>query len=100
MHTPAPMRKLALAILVFDSATIVPEAAHAGGCVTDDQADVCVTRDIYFMPGVHLHTVEAATVHCHDRALHINQIILAQALSFPNKDCAIFGRIPQSQPCS
>jgi hypothetical protein len=28
-------------------------------------------------------------VNRHDRALHVNQIILAQVLSFPIKDCAI-----------
>ena len=39
-----------------------------------------------------LHAIQAAAVHRHDGALHINQIILAQAIaeSFPIKDCAIF----------
>jgi len=47
------MPKLALAILVLALAVILPEkVAHAAGCVTDDQSDVCVTRDIHFMPGV------------------------------------------------
>jgi hypothetical protein len=37
-----------------------------------------------------LHTVKTAAVNRHDRALHVNQIILAQLLPFPVKDCAIF----------
>jgi hypothetical protein len=36
-----------------------------------------------------LHAVKTATVYRHDRSLHVNQIILAQLLSFPIKDCAI-----------
>jgi hypothetical protein len=47
---------------------------------------------------VTLDAVQAATVHSHYGALHVDQIILAQALSFPNKDCAIFGRQTQSRP--
>jgi hypothetical protein len=38
---------------------------------------------------VTLDAVKPATVYRHDRALHVNQIILAQLLSFPIKDCAI-----------
>jgi hypothetical protein len=38
-----------------------------------------------------LHAVETAAVNRHDRALHVNQIILAQLLPFPVKDCATFG---------
>ena len=38
---------------------------------------------------VALHTVKPAAVNRYDRALHVNQIILAQALPFPIKDCAI-----------
>jgi hypothetical protein len=37
-----------------------------------------------------LHTVKTAAVNRHDRALHVDQIILAQLLPFPVKDCAIF----------
>jgi hypothetical protein len=33
------------------------------------------------VPGVTLHAVQPATVNGHDRALHINQIILAQLLA-------------------
>jgi hypothetical protein len=47
---------------------------------------------------VTLHPIQAAAVHRHDGALHINQIILAQALSFPNKDCATFRRSTQPRP--
>ena len=47
---------------------------------------------------VTLHAIQAATMHRDDGALHIDQIILAQALSFPNKDCAIFDPEPQSEP--
>ena len=36
----------------------------------------------YLVSLVALHTVKAATVHSHNRALHINQIVLAQTLSF------------------
>jgi hypothetical protein len=39
---------------------------------------------------VTLHAVKTAAVNRHDRALHVNQIILAQLLSFPIKDCAIW----------
>jgi hypothetical protein len=37
---------------------------------------------------VTLHAIKPAAVHRHDRALHVYQIILAQLLSFPIKDCA------------
>ena len=39
---------------------------------------------------VTLHAIKTAAVNGHDRALHVNQIILAQLLSFPIKDCAIW----------
>jgi hypothetical protein len=39
---------------------------------------------------VALHAIEPAAVDRHDRALHVNQIILAQLLPFPIKDCATF----------
>jgi hypothetical protein len=39
---------------------------------------------------VALHAIKTAAVNRHDRALHVNQIILAQLLPFPIKDCAIF----------
>jgi hypothetical protein len=44
-----------------------------------------------------LDPIQASAVHRNDGALHIDQIILAQALSFPNKDCAILGPKPQSE---
>jgi hypothetical protein len=39
---------------------------------------------------VTLHAVESAAVNRHDRALHIDQIVLAQIASIPflNNDCA------------
>ena len=37
---------------------------------------------------VALHAIKPAAVDRHDRALHVNQIILAQLLPFPIKDCA------------
>ena len=39
----------------------------------------------HFMSLVALHAVQTAAVNRHDRALHINQIILAQLLSFQSK---------------
>jgi hypothetical protein len=39
---------------------------------------------------VALNPIKTAAVNRHDRALHVNQIILAQLLSFPIKDCATF----------
>ena len=38
---------------------------------------------------VALHAVQAAAVNRYHGTLHVNQIILAQLLSFPIKDCAI-----------
>ena len=35
-----------------------------------------------------LHAIQPAAVNRYDRALHVNQIILAQLLPFPIKDCA------------
>ena len=37
------------------------------------------------MPLIALHPVQTATVHGDDSALHVNQIILAQVLSFQSK---------------
>jgi hypothetical protein len=42
----------------------------------------------HLMALVTLDTIQPPTVYRHDRALHVNQIILAQLLSFPIKDCA------------
>jgi hypothetical protein len=56
-----------------------PEAAHPA-------AQLCEN----LMPLVTLHAIQAATVNRYDGPLHIDQIVLAQALSFPNKDCATF----------
>jgi hypothetical protein len=39
---------------------------------------------------VALHAVQTAAVDRNHGALHIDQIILAQLLPFPIKDCAIF----------
>jgi hypothetical protein len=39
---------------------------------------------------VALDAIQTAAVDRHDRALHVNQIILAQLLPFPIKDCATF----------
>ena len=41
---------------------------------------------------VTLDAVKTPAVNRHDRALHVNQIILAQLLPFPIKDCATFCR--------
>ena len=43
----------------------------------------------HFVALVTLHAIQPAAVNRNDRALHVNQIILAQLLSFPIKDCAI-----------
>jgi hypothetical protein len=48
-----------------------PEAAHAAAQLRE-----------YFVALIALHTVEPAAVNRHDRALHVNQIVLAQILSF------------------
>ena len=48
-----------------------PEAAHPAAQLRK-----------YLVALVALHTVKPATVNRHDRALHVNQIILAQTLSF------------------
>ncbi len=37
---------------------------------------------------VTLDAIQPAAVNRYDRALHVNQIVLAQLLSFPIKDCA------------
>ena len=58
-----------------------PESAHAAAQLRQD-----------LVPLVALHAVEAAAMDRDHRALHINQIILAQVLSFPIKDCAT-GRV-------
>jgi hypothetical protein len=42
----------------------------------------------HLMALVALHAVETAAVDRHNGPLHINQIILAQSLSSPIKDCA------------
>jgi hypothetical protein len=62
-----------------------PEAAHPAAELSE-----------HLVALVTLHAIQAATVNCHDRALHIYQIILAQLLSFPIKECATFGRQMQT----
>ena len=45
----------------------------------------------HFVAGVALHAVKTATVNRHNRALHVNEIVLAQTASNPfltNKYCA------------
>ena len=37
----------------------------------------------HLMAGITLHPIQPATVHGNDRALHVNQIILAQLLANP-----------------
>ena len=52
------------------------EAAHAAAQLRE-----------HFVSGVALHTVESAAVHCHDRALHVDEIVLTQiALAFLSPD--------------
>jgi len=46
---------------------------------------------------VALHAIETAAVDRHDRALHINQIILAQLLSFQSKIVPYMAIAPQTQ---
>jgi hypothetical protein len=59
-----------------------PEAAHAAAQLRE-----------YLVALVALHAVEAAAVHRYDGTLHINQIVLAQMLSFLTiKDCATSAR--------
>jgi hypothetical protein len=48
-----------------------PEAAHTAAQLRE-----------YLVALIALHTVEPAAVNRHDRALHVNQIVLAQILSF------------------
>ena len=48
------------------------EAAHAA-------AELCE----HFVAGITLHAVEPAAVHRHDRALHVDEIVLAQLLAIP-----------------
>jgi hypothetical protein len=62
------------------------------------------------MPLITLHAIETTAVDGYHGALYITQIILAQLLSFPIKDCAISagglanssvttpGRPPRFQP--
>jgi hypothetical protein len=61
------------------------EAAHPAAELSQD-----------LMALVTLHSVETAAMDRHDRALHIYQIILAQLLSFPIKECATFWRAMQT----
>jgi hypothetical protein len=63
------------------------EAAHAAAQLGED-----------LMALVALHAVQTAAVDRYHSALHVNQIILAQLLSFPIKDCAIFQPGPQTRP--
>jgi len=45
-----------------------PEAAHSAAELSE-----------HFVTSITLHTVETAAVHCHDRALHVDEIILTQS---------------------
>ena len=56
-----------------------PEAAHPAAELRE-----------HLVALVALDAIQAAAVDRHDRALHIYQIILAQLLSFPIKECATF----------
>jgi hypothetical protein len=47
----------------------------------------------YLVALVTLHSIKSAAVNRHDRALHVNQIILAQLLSFQSKIVPYFTRI-------
>src|SRR5438132_13885605 len=63
------------------------EAAHAAAELGE-----------HFMAGVALHAVKPAAVNRHDRALHVDKIVLAQTASNPflsDKYCAISGGFPQ-----
>jgi len=50
----------------------------------------------HFVSLVALHAIQPAAMDRHDRALHVNQIILAQLLSFPIKEYATSGRRMQT----
>ena len=62
-----------------------PEAAHPAAELSQNLVAL-----------VAMHSVETTAVDRHDRALHIYQIILAQLLSFPIKECATFCRAMQT----
>jgi hypothetical protein len=47
---------------------------------------------------VALHSIQPTAMDRHNRALHVDQIILAQLLSFPIKDCATLPGGLQTQP--
>src|ERR671913_589791 len=54
----------------------------------------------HFMPGVALHSVQSAAVHCDHGSLHVNQIVLAQTASSPfySTNHCIRGPGPRSRP--
>src|SRR5262245_36937635 len=52
----------------------------------------------HLMPLITLHTIKTAAMDRHYGALHVDQIILAQLLSFPIKDCAISASVWQTHP--
>ena len=58
-----------------------PEAAHAAAQLGQD-----------FVAGVALHAVKTAAVNRHDRALHVDEIVLAQMASIPFLFLAVSGR--------
>jgi hypothetical protein len=45
----------------------------------------------HFMPGVALNAIETSAVHCHDRPLHVNQIVFAQTSSESFQKAARYG---------
>lgn len=58
---------------------------HLDSKATHTAAQLCK----HLVALVTLDAIQTAAVDRHDRALHVNEIILAQLLSFPIKDCAI-----------
>lgn len=53
------------------------------------------------MPRITLHTIETPTVYCHDRSLHIDQIVFAQTGSEFLLEAPLLAMIvPQIRLCS
>lgn len=45
--------KLGIALLLSFTVAALPAGALAAPCASDDRRDVCIERDIYFLPGAH-----------------------------------------------
>src|SRR4029077_6953490 len=58
--------------------------AISGNHLDAEAAHAAAELSKYLVAGVALHAVEAAAVHRHDRALHVDQIVLAQSAGIPS----------------